>query len=108
MESKHLERVNNMTNNNNKKPINCACGDMGVAEFVAGNQCFRCEQVDNRKAGITFTQGVCGEWEAWFQQIGKRVAAFQAGPKYIDPSRYADGTPRDEPKDEPAQWVHYD
>ena len=53
-----------MTNNNNKKPINCACGDMGVAEFVAGNQCFRCEQVDNRKAGITFTTGVCGEWEA--------------------------------------------
>jgi len=23
-------------------------------------------------------------------------------------SRYADGTPRDEPKAEPAQWIHYD
>ena len=97
-----------MTNNNNKKPINCACGDMGVAEFVAGNQCFRCEQVDNRHAGITFTTGVCGEWDAWFQQIGKRVAAFKAGPKYIDPSRYANGEPRDEPRPEPMQWKNYD
>ena len=78
-----------MTNNNNKKAINCACGDMGVSEFVAGNQCFRCEQVDNRHAGITFTTGVCGEWDAWFKQIGERVVAFKAGPKYIDPSRYA-------------------
>jgi len=78
-----------MTNNNNKKPINCACKDMPVNEFVAGNQCFRCEQVDNRHAGITFTTGVCGEWEAWFKQIQKRVDAFKAGPDYISSERYA-------------------
>ena len=54
-----------MTNNNNPKPTNCACADMSCASFVAGNQCFRCEQVDNREAGITFADEM-DEWRAWF------------------------------------------
>ena len=77
-----------MTNNNNKKPINCACGDMSCESFVAGNQCFRCEQVDNRKAGIIFEHESL-EWGIWFRQIEKRVVEFKAGPNYIDPRRYA-------------------
>ena len=96
-----------MTNNNNTKPINCACGAMTCESFVAGNQCFRCEQVDNREAGITFADEYA-EHAAWFRQVDKRIAEHKVGPNYIDPSRYADGTPRDEPKEEPAQWVHYD
>ena len=62
-----------MTNNNNKKPINCACGQLSCASFVAGNQCFRCEQVDNREAGITFTDEHA-EHVAWFRQVDKRTA----------------------------------
>ena len=80
---------------------------MSVESFVAGNQCFRCEQVDNRKAGFTFDDEV-DEWNEWFQQIQQRVVEFKAGPNYIDPSRYANGTPRDEPRPEPMQWKHYD
>jgi alpha-L-arabinofuranosidase len=96
-----------MTNNNNKKPINCACGDMTCESFVAGNQCFRCEQVDNRKRGFTFDDTV-DEWNEWFQQVQQRIVEFKAGPNYIDPSRYANGEPRDEPRPEPMQWKHYD
>jgi len=96
-----------MTNNNNKKPNNCACEKMTCEAFVAGNQCFRCEQVDNREAGITFADEHA-EHAAWFRQIEKRIVDHKAGPNYIDPSRLANGNPRPEPKDEPAQWVHYD
>ena len=80
---------------------------MSVESFVAGNQCFHCEQVDNRKAGFTFDDEV-DEWNEWFQQIQQRIVEFKAGPNYIDPSRYANGEPRDEPRPEPAQWIHYD
>ena len=71
-----------MTNNNNTKPTDCACGAMTCASFVAGNQCFRCEQVDNRKAGTTFDTEM-QEWEAWFRQGEKRVAEHEAGPNFI-------------------------
>ena len=71
-----------MTNNNNKKPINCACERMTCESFVAGNQCFRCEQVDNREAGFTFTDEHT-ELAAWFRQGEKRIVAHKAGPNYI-------------------------
>ena len=96
-----------MTNTNTKTPINCACGDMTCESFVAGNQCFRCEQVDNRKRGFTFDDEM-DEGNEGFQQVQQRIVDHKAGPNYIDPSRYADGTPRDEPKAEPMQWKHYD
>ena len=71
-----------MTNNNNTSPANCACGQLSCASFVAGNQCFRCEQVDNRRAGITFADEY-SEHAAWFRQIDKRIAEHEAGPNYI-------------------------
>ena len=71
-----------MTNNNNKKPNNCACEKMTCEAFVAGNQCFRCEQVDNREAGITFADEHA-EHAAWFRQIERRIVAHKAGPNYI-------------------------
>ena len=71
-----------MTNNNNNKPNNCACGQLTCASFVAGNQCFRCEQVDNRRAGITFTDEY-SEHAAWFRQGEKRIAEHEAGPNFI-------------------------
>ena len=55
-----------MTNNNNTKPSNCACERMTCASFVAGNQCFRCEQVDNRDEPVSPSRmrhaehGLCG------------------------------------------------
>ena len=55
---------------------------------MAGNQCFRCEQVDNRHAGITFADEM-QEWRAWFRQVEQRIADHKAGPNYIDPIRYA-------------------
>ena len=84
----HKTRESTMTNNNNKKPINCACGQLSCASFAAGNQCFRCEQVDNRHAGITFADEHA-EHVAWFRQVDKRTAEHKAGPNYIDPIRYA-------------------
>jgi len=77
-----------MTNNNNTKPDNCACADLNVASFVAGNQCFRCEQVDNREAGIVF-EDEHREHAAWFRQANKRTAEHEAGPNYIDTMKYA-------------------
>ena len=68
--------------NNNTKPNNCACAAMTCEAFVAGNQCFRCEQVDNREAGITFADEHA-EHAAWFRQIEKRIVAHKAGPNYI-------------------------
>ena len=67
-----------MTNNNHTSPHNCACSRLTCASFVAGNQCFRCEQVDNRKAGITFDTEML-EWEAWFNGNRKRQAVHEAG-----------------------------
>ena len=86
-----------MTNNNNTKPNNCACEKMTCESFVAGNQCFRCEQVDNRHAGITFADEY-SEQATWFRQITRRIVDHKAGPNYIDPARYADDTPKDDPK----------
>ena len=77
-----------MTNNNNTKPSNCACERMTCASFVAGNQCFRCEQVDNREAGITF-EDEHAEHAVWFRQIDKRTTEHKNSPNYIDPVRYA-------------------
>jgi hypothetical protein len=77
-----------MTNNNNTSPVNCACGQLSCASFVAGNQCFRCEQVDNQRAGIIFTDEQ-SEHAAWFRQVDKRIVEHKAGPHYIDSSGYA-------------------
>ena len=77
-----------MTNNNHTSPHNCACGQLSCASFVAGNQCFRCEQVDNQRAGIIFADEQ-SEHAAWFRQVDKRTAEHKAGPNYIDPKRYA-------------------
>jgi len=73
-----------MTNNNNNKPNNCACGQLSCASFVAGNQCFRCEEVDNRAAGIVFDTFV-DEMRAFIRKGEKRIAVHEAGPNYIDP-----------------------
>ncbi len=67
-----------MTNNNNPKPTNCACGKLSCASFVAGNQCFRCQQVDNRHAGIRFNSEM-DEWRAWFACNCKRQEVHEAG-----------------------------
>ena len=67
-----------MTNNNHTSPHNCACSRLTCASFVAGNQCFRCEQVDNRKAGITFAAEM-DEWRAWVEGNQKRREAPAAG-----------------------------
>ena len=71
-----------MTNNNNTKATNCACARLTCASFVAGNQCFRCEQVDNREAGITFEHEML-EWGVWFRQNEARIVEHEAGPNYI-------------------------
>ena len=77
-----------MTNNNNTKPSNCACERMTCASFVAGNQCFRCEQVDNRDEGITFVDEMA-EWTEWFQGNMQREEDHKSSPNYIDPVQYA-------------------
>ena len=76
-----------MTNNNHTSPHNCACGRLTCASFVAGNQCFRCEQVDNQRAGITFPHWL-DEWKAWFAGNRDRQAAHEAGPNYRPASRF--------------------
>ena len=70
-----------MTNNNHTSPDNCACGRLTCASFVAGNQCFRCEQVDNQRDGITFDTEML-EWEAWFNGNRKREEAHEQSPDY--------------------------
>jgi hypothetical protein len=77
-----------MTNNNNKKPINCYCGKMSVATFVAGVQCFECETVDKKAAGFGF-QSTAVAWKQYGDKVTRQIAEFEAGPNYIDPSRYA-------------------
>ena len=67
-----------MTNNNNPKPTNCACSRLTCASFVAGNQCFRCQQVDNRHAGIRFNDEM-DEWRSWFACNWKRQEVHEAG-----------------------------
>ena len=71
-----------MTKKREKKPSSGGGGAMTCEAFVAGNQCFRCEQVENRHAGSTFDTEM-QEWEAWFRQIEQRVVAHKAGPNYI-------------------------
>ena len=75
-----------MTNNNNKKPINCACLKLTCETFVAGNQCFRCEQVDNRAAGIKYADEYA-EHRAWFRQGEARIAAHKNSPDFIPATR---------------------
>ena len=77
-----------MTNNNNKKPINCYCGKISVATFVAGVQCFECETVDNNAAGIVFDSTAVA-WKQYGDKVARQIAEFEAGPNYIDPARYA-------------------
>ena len=67
-----------MTNNNHTSPHNCACSRLPCASFVAGTQCFRCEQVDNHHAGITFSRWL-DEWKAWFAGNRKRQEIHEAG-----------------------------
>ncbi len=66
-----------MTNNNHTSPHNCACGQLSCASFVAGNQCFRCQQVDNNHAGITFNRWL-DEWRCWFAGNRKRQEVHEA------------------------------
>jgi len=84
----HKVKGKRMTNNNHTSPDNCACSRLTCASFVAGNQCFRCEQVDNWKAGITFAVEM-DEWNAWFSGNRKREETHEKSPHYIDPIRYA-------------------
>jgi len=76
-----------MTNNNHTSPHNCACGRLTCASFVAGNQCFRCQQVDNRKAGIRFGAEM-DEWRSWFAGNRKRQEVHEAGPNFRPASRF--------------------
>ena len=76
-----------MTNNNHTSPHNCACSRLTCASFVAGNQCFRCEQVDNRRDGITFDTEML-EWEAWFNGNRKREEAHEQSSDYRPASRF--------------------
>ena len=92
-----------MTNNNHTSPITCACGRLTCASFVAGNQCFRCEQVDNQRAGITFDAEM-DEWRAWFEGNRKREEAHEQSPDYIDPIRYWPGTPDKTGAEPYGQW----
>ena len=66
-----------MTNNNHTSPHNCACGQLSCASFVAGNQCFRCQQVDNQRAGIRFNDEM-DEWRSWFAGNRKRQEVHEA------------------------------
>ena len=76
-----------MTNNNHTSPHNCACSRLTCASFVAGNQCFRCEQVDNQRAGITFAAEM-DEWRAWFEGNQKRREAHEQSPNFRPPGRF--------------------
>ena len=76
-----------MTNNNHTSPHNCACSRLTCASFVAGNQCFRCEQVDNQRAGITFAAEM-DEWRDWFDGNRKREEAHEQSPDYRPASRF--------------------
>ena len=77
-----------MTNNNNKKSINCYCGKISVATFVAGVQCFECETVDNNAAGTMF-ENTATAWKWYGDKVTMQIAEHEAGPNYIDPRRYA-------------------
>ena len=77
-----------MTNNNNKTPINCYCGKLSVATFVAGVQCFECETVDNNVAGFTIHSPAVA-WKRYGDKVARQIAEHEAGPNYIEPIRYA-------------------
>ena len=76
-----------MPNNNHRSPHTCACVKLSCASFVAGNQCFRCQQGDNQRAGITFPHWL-DEWKAGFAGNRDRQAAHEAGPNYRPPTRF--------------------
>ena len=73
-----------MTNDNNKKSINCYCGKMSVATFVAGVQCFECETVDNTAAGTMFEDAATA-WKWYGDKVTMQIAEHEAGPNYIPP-----------------------
>jgi hypothetical protein len=71
-----------MTNNNNTKPTNCNCGELSVAAFVAGVQCFECETVDNNAAGVMFdTTAIAVGW--WMAKADQMMEEHEAGPNFI-------------------------
>jgi len=70
------------TNNNNTSPINCYCGKLMVATYVAGVQCFECETVDNNAAGTMFEDAATA-WKWYGDKVTMQIAEHEAGPNYI-------------------------
>ena len=90
-----------MTNNNHTSPHNCACSRLTCASFVAGNQCFRCQQVDNQRAGIRFNAEM-DEWRSWFAGNRKRQEVHEAA--HIAAGYYNVGDSEEEPGMGESVW----
>ena len=90
-----------MTNNNHTSPHNCACSRLTCASFVAGNQCFRCQQVDNQHAGIRFNAEM-DEWRSWFAGNRNRQEVHEAA--HIAAGYYNVGDSEEEPGAGESVW----